>query len=205
VFAVLTACLVSTIGSALNALSTVFTMDVYVKNFKPGAPQWEINLVGRIVVVLGAVLAIAMTVAIDAIRGLNLFNVFQSVLGFIAPPMSAVFLMGIFWQRCTTRAANFALTAGTAFCLAVGLLYLWPPQWLTQWLAASGTALPHFMLLSFYLFVAIVASMAVISLTDRSQTRYSIPEPIHEGWSRLAVAMWLALAVVMVALYIFFN
>ena len=76
VFAVLTACLVSTIGSALNALSTVFTMDVYVKNFKPGAPQWEINLVGRIVVLIGAVLAIVMTVAIDAIKGLNLFNVF---------------------------------------------------------------------------------------------------------------------------------
>ena len=107
VFAVLTACLVSTIGSALNALSTVFTMDVYVKNFKPGAPQWEINMVGRLVVLVGAVLAIAMTVAIDAIKGLNLFNVFQSVLGFIAPPMAAVFLLGIFWKRCTTRAANF--------------------------------------------------------------------------------------------------
>ena len=86
-------------------------MDVYVKNFKPGAPQWEINLVGRIVVLIGAVLAIVMTVAIDAIKGLNLFNVFQSVLGFIAPPMASVFLLGIFWKRCTARAANVCLTA----------------------------------------------------------------------------------------------
>lgn len=31
VLAVLTAALVSTVGSALNALSTVFTMDIYVK------------------------------------------------------------------------------------------------------------------------------------------------------------------------------
>ena len=198
VFAVLTACLVSTIGSALNALSTVFTMDVYVKNFKPGAPQWEINLVGRIVVLIGAVLAIVMTVAIDAIKGLNLFNVFQSVLGFIAPPMASVFLLGIFWKRCTARAANVCLTVGTVFCLTVGILYLWPPAWLTmQW--------PHFMLLSFYLFVILIAGMILISLTDSDKTRYEIPAPVKEDWSRLAIGLWVALAVVMVSLYIYFN
>ena len=198
VFAVLTACLVSTIGSALNALSTVFTMDVYVKNFKPGAPQWEINLVGRIVVLIGAVLAIVMTVAIDAIKGLNLFNVFQSVLGFIAPPMASVFLLGIFWKRCTARAANVCLTAGTVFCLTVGILYLWPPAWLTlQW--------PHFMLLSFYLFVILIAGMILISLTDSDKTRYEIPAPVKEDWSRLAIGLWIVLAVVMIGLYVFFN
>jgi SSS family solute:Na+ symporter len=205
VFAVLTACLVSTIGSALNALSTVFTMDVYVKNFKPGAPQWEINLVGRLVVLIGAVLAIIMTIAIDAIKGLNLFNVFQSVLGFIAPPMASVFLLGIFWKRCTTRAANFALTIGTLFCLTIGILYLWPPQWLTEGLASAGITLPHFMLLSFELFVILIVSMAVISLTDKDKTKYEIPAPVREGWSKLATTLWTALAIVMIGLYIFFN
>ncbi|MBQ7419223.1 MAG: sodium:solute symporter [Prevotella sp.] len=198
VFAVLTACLVSTIGSALNALSTVFTMDVYVKNFKPGAPQWEINMVGRLVTVIGAALAIVLTIAIDAIKGLNLFNVFQSVLGFIAPPMAAVFVLGIFWKRTTTRAANFALTVGTIFCLTVGILYLWPPEWLQfPW--------PHFMLLSFELFIILVASMVVISLTDKDKTVYEIPAPVHESQSKLAIGLWIALAIVMIGLYIYFN
>ncbi len=205
VFAVLTACLVSTIGSALNALSTVFTMDVYVKNFKPGAPQWEINLVGRLVVLIGAILAIIMTVAIDAIKGLNLFNVFQSVLGFIAPPMASVFLLGIFWKRCTIRAANFCLTFGTIFCLGIGILYLWPPVWLTDWLTGTGTTLPHFMLLSFELFVILAVAMAIISLTDKDKTVYEIPAPIREGFSKLAVGLWTALAIVMISLYVFFN
>jgi SSS family solute:Na+ symporter len=198
VFAVLTACLVSTIGSALNALSTVFTMDIYVKRFRPDASQRHINYVGRLVTVIGAVIAIALTVAIDAIKGLNLFNVFQSVLGFIAPPMAAVFVLGIFWKRCTTRAANFALTIGTAFCLTIGVLYLWPPEWLQfPW--------PHFMLLSFELFVILAVAMVIISLTDRDQTQYHIPEPINEGWSRLAISLWVTLAVVMIGLYIYFN
>jgi SSS family solute:Na+ symporter len=198
VFAVLTACLVSTIGSALNALSTVFTMDIYVKRFNPNASQRRINYIGRIVTVIGALIAIVLTVAIDSIKGLNLFNVFQSVLGFIAPPMAAVFLLGIFWKRATTRAANFALTVGTAFCLIVGVLYLWPPEWLQlPW--------PHFMLLSFELFVVLVVAMVIISLTDGDKTQYAIPAPVREGWSKLAVGLWIALAVVMISLYVYFN
>ena len=138
VFAVLTACLVSTIGSALNALSTVFTMDIYVKRFRPDASQRRINYVGRLVTVIGAVIAIVLTVAIDSIKGLNLFNVFQSVLGFIAPPMATVFLLGVFWKKASARGANLTLTAGTAFCLLVGVLYLWPPAWLTTLLTNNG-------------------------------------------------------------------
>ena len=205
VFAVLTACLVSTIGSALNALSTVFTMDIYVKRLNPRASQHRINFIGRLVTITGAAMAIVLTVAIDSIKGLNLFNVFQSVLGFIAPPMTAVFVLGIFWNRTTTRAANFALTAGTAFCLTVGVLYLWPPQWLITALATAGIALPHFMLLSFYLFILLALSMVVISLTDKNCERYEIPAPVHEERSMLAIGLWVALATVMILLYVHFN
>jgi SSS family solute:Na+ symporter len=107
-------------------------------------------------------------------------------------------VLGIFWKRCTTRAANFALTVGTAFCLIVGVLYLWPPEWLQfPW--------PHFMMLSFELFVILAVSMVIISLIDKDKTQYEIPAPIHEGWSKLAVGLWLALAIVMISLYVFFN
>ena len=196
VFAVLTACLVSTIGSALNALSTVFTIDIYVKRFRPDASQRHINHVGRVVTVVGAAVAILLTIAIDSIKGLNLFNVFQSVLGFIAPPMTAVFLLGVFWRRTTTRAANVALTAGTAFCLAVGILYLWGPK---------SVPWPHFMMLSFWLFVILVATMVVISLLDRHASVHEIPQPIRIQSSRRVITLWAALAIVMIGLYVFFN
>ena len=173
-------------------------MDIYVKKFNPNASQRRINYVGRIVTVIGAAVAILLTVAIDSIKDLNLFNVFQSVLSFIAPPMAAVFVLGIFWRRTTTRAANFALTIGTAFCLIVGVLYLWPPEWLSfPW--------PHFMLLSFELFVILAVSMVILSLTDKDPKQYSIPAPIREGWSKLAVTLWLILAIVMISLYVYFN
>ena len=69
VLAVLTAALVSTVGSALNALSTVFTMDIYVKKIRPQAKQKEIIRVGQVVTVVGALISVIITIAIDSIKG----------------------------------------------------------------------------------------------------------------------------------------
>lgn len=200
VLAVLTAALVSTIGSALNALSTVFTMDIYVKNFNPEASQKEIIRTGHIVTLLGALISVIITIAIDSIKGLNLFNVFQSVLGFIAPPMAAVFLFGVFWKRTTTLAANAALTVGTVFSIGVGILYLWvlPADQYSFW--------PHFMMLSFYLFVIISAGMCLVSLFGKrsGQPAFDIRK-VMEKPSRGVVIAWILLAAVMAGLYLFFN
>jgi SSS family solute:Na+ symporter len=198
VLAVLTAALVSTVGSALNALSTVFTMDIYVKRINPNASPKSIIRTGHIVTIAGALISILITIAIDSIKGLNLFNIFQSVLSFIAPPMAAVFLLGVFWKRTTRLAANLALTVGTAFCLMIGILYYWilPAGVYTFW--------PHFMLLSFYLFLILVAFMAVVSLCGKREVSTLdfgvIPKP-----GRQVVVLWTALIVVMIGLYLFFN
>jgi SSS family solute:Na+ symporter len=61
------------------------------------------------------------------------------------------------------------------------------------------------MLLSFELFVILAVAMAIISLTDSDKTQYEIPAPVREGWSKLATTLWIALAVVMICLYVFFN
>ena len=227
VFAVLTACLVSTIGSALNALSTVFTMDIYMKRFSGGESEEvggerlpstsdsncnpspltsHLNFVGRLVTVCGAAIAIVLTVAIDSIKGLNLFNVFQSVLGFIAPPMTAVFLLGVFWRRATTRAANLALTAGTAFCLTVGVLYLWGPQTFqfSIFNVQCSMSWPHFMMLSFLLCVVLIVMMVVVSLMSKAPEAVTTT-PVKQSHSAFVFTLWAALAVVMTGLYIFFN
>ena len=47
--------------------------------------------------------------------------------------------------------------------------------------------------------------MVIISLTRRDWTHYTIPAPVHEGVSRLAVGLWIALTVVMISLYVYFN
>lgn len=200
VMAVLAAALISTIGSALNALSTVFTIDIYVKRINPTATQEQIISTGRIVTVVGAIISILITLAIDSIQGLNLFNVFQSVLGFIAPPMAAVFLFGVFWKRTTARAANITLTFGTAFSLLVGVLYLWVIP------AGLSDLRPHFMTLSFLIFVIISITMIIVSITDKSNTtQHTLDFGTLTAPTKRVCLLWGILIAVMIGLYIFFN
>jgi SSS family solute:Na+ symporter len=202
VIVVLIAVLVGTIGSSLNSLSTVFTMDVYVKNINPNATNKQIITVGRLTVIAGCIFAVIMVLAIDNIKGLNLFDVFQAVLGFIAPPLSVVFLLTVFWKRTTRKAVNFTLSIGSALSLGIGICYLWilPPSKYSFW--------PHYLMLSFFIFAGLLCIAILISLIDQNPSVYEVNE-IHEANiekpSRKVWISWIALAVIMVALYIFFN
>lgn len=199
VMAVLIAALVSTIDSALNSLSTVFTMDIYLKKHKTSATQKEIVKIGRIVTFVGAIVAIFLTLAIDSIKGLNLFDVFQAVLGFIAPPMSVVFLFGVFWKKTTTKAANAVLSFGTIFSLGTGLVYFITKERF-EW--------PHFLLLSFYIFIILVVLALLITLlspntkeSDKNTLDFSnLPKISKRVW-----ISWGLLIITMITLYIIFN
>ncbi|HYH56270.1 MAG TPA: Na+/glucose cotransporter, partial [Anseongella sp.] len=202
VLAALIAALISTLDSALNALGTVFTMDIYVRKYRPGASPATIVRTGRLVTVAGAAIAVFLALAIDGIRGLNLFDVFQSVLGFIAPPMSVVFLFGIAWKRTTARAANLILTAGTAFSLLTGILYLW------VFPAGSHAFWPHFLLLSFFIFTALALLAFLVSYFDRQGAGQEGNTLDYRSPPKLSVpvrAVWIGLALVMAGLYLFFN
>ncbi|WP_207425251.1 sodium/solute symporter [Pedobacter sp. SYSU D00535] len=202
VIVVLIAVLVGTIGSSLNSLSTVFTMDVYAKKINPNATNKDIVRVGRLTVIAGCVFAVMTALAIDNIKGLNLFDVFQSVLGFIAPPLSVVFLLTVFWKRTTRKAVNFTLSVGSAFSLLVGIVYLWilTPDKFPFW--------PHYLLLSFYIFAFLLIVAIIISLLDKSPEVYKpdleVTKNIAKPTKRVKVA-WTMLVITMVILYIIFR
>ena len=194
VVVVMVAALISTIGSALNSLSTVFTMDIYVKNFKPDCTNKEITRIGRVVVLIGAVFAVLLAISITFIQGLSFFNIFQSVLSFIAPPMSVAFLFAVFWKKTSTKAINILLTLGTVFSLGVGIAYYCG-------LIFEGL---HFLYISFFIFVVLAIFVSIFSLADKSATSSSLeykPIKINKG---VKIA-WSLLVVVMVGLYVFFN
>jgi solute:Na+ symporter, SSS family len=202
VIVVLIAVLVGTIGSSLNALSTVFTTDVYAKKINKNAANTDLIRVGRITVIAGCLFAIMMALAIDNIKGLNLFDVFQSVLGFIAPPLAVVFLLTVFWKRTTKKAVNTILSAGSAFSLGVGVLYLWvlPQSRYQFW--------PHYLLLSFYVFALLGIVAILVSILDRSAVVANTTHSDSAGDVKTTNRVWLSwilLATIMIALYIIFN
>jgi SSS family solute:Na+ symporter len=199
VICVLIAVLVATIGSSLNALSTVFTTDVYVKNIHPAATIEQQIKIGRISIVIGAIFAVLMAIAIDNIRGQNLFNIFQAVLGFLAPSLSVVFLLSVFWKGTTRKAVNSILSFGSAFSLFVGILYLWifPADAYPQW--------PHFLLLSFYIFAILLVAAVLLSLTDSTPQRNNAETAAIPVTSKKVKVLFAVLGLVILTLYLIFN
>lgn len=195
VIVVMMAALISTIGSALNSLSTVFTMDIFVKHYRPNADNKQIKQIGRIVVLIGAFISIFLAVGITFIQGLSFFNIFQSVLGFIAPPMSVAFLFAVLWKKTSVKAINLTLSLGTVFSIGTGILYY-------NNLIFKGL---HFLYISFIIFVVLATFVFVFSLTDKqnvSVTKLNY-QPIKIE-NKVKVA-WGFLILIMAGLYLFFN
>lgn len=190
--------LVATIGSSLNALSTVFTTDIYLKKINPNADTPKLISIGRTAVLFGCAFAVMMAIAIDQIKGLNLFDVFQSVLGFLAPSLTVVFLLAVFWKRTTANAVNIILSFGSLFSLTIGVLYLWvfTPDKYPFW--------PHYLLLSFYIFLFLLLAAVVISLLTRNTKAIESAED-NVQVSPAVKTSFTILGAVILLLYIIFN
>jgi len=194
VVVIMSAALISTIAAALNSLSTVFTIDIYLKNKSENVSNREINRTGRIIVLFGALLSIFLAIGITFIQGLSFFNIFQSVLGFLAPPMAAAFLFAVFWKKTSMKAINLTLTLGTLFSIGTGILYY------------TGMIFRdlHFLYVSFFIFVTLAVFNFIFSLTDKavSNTVFEY-KPIKIN-HKVKLA-WIVLVAIMIGLYVFFN
>lgn len=116
----LMAALMSSLASVFNSCSTLFTVDVY-KKLKPETPEKELLRIGRIATALVVLLGIAWIPIMQNISGV-LYEYLQSVQSYIAPPITAVFLLGIFYKRINNKGALVTLVVGMmAAFIRIGL------------------------------------------------------------------------------------
>ena len=107
----LMAALMSSLASVFNSCSTIFTMDIY-KKLRPLTAEKKLVNIGRIATVLVVILGIIWIPIMDKIGGGTLYKYLQSVQSYIAPPITAVFLLGILWKRVNSKAAIVTLLSG---------------------------------------------------------------------------------------------
>lgn len=206
VVAILMAALISTINSQLNSLSTLFTMDIYTKFRRTEPSDRELTFMGRVVMAVGAVVAVILSWGLSNVEGMDLFSLLQSIIAFMAPSMAVVFLAGVLWKRATPKAALTVLIGGNTASIGIGVCYLakWP----------AGFEWPHFLLLSFYLFAALMILMVLVSLlpppVDESKRLPTLRES-RQRCRELGVAtsshlmLWGGLAAIMAVLYLLFT
>ncbi len=103
VVAALSAAIVSSLASMLNSTSTIFTMDIYKPYINRNASNKDLVKTGRISVL--AALAVAALLAPQLGSLPQMFQYIQEYTGLVSPGILAVFLMGLFWKKTSTKAA----------------------------------------------------------------------------------------------------
>ncbi|KAK0140828.1 Sodium/glucose cotransporter 5 [Merluccius polli] len=114
--AVMMAALMSSLTSIFNSSSTLFTMDIWKKH-RPCATEKELLLVGRIVTVILVVVSVVWIPILQSANSGQLYVYIQSVTSYLAPPVTAVFSLAVFWKRTNEQGAFWGLMVG----LVVGL------------------------------------------------------------------------------------
>ena len=107
VVAAIVAAIGSSISSMVNSTSTIYTLDIHRHYFAQNASETKLVFVGKlaatITLLTGALIAPALS-SFDQI-----FQYIQKYTGFISPGVLAIFLLGIFWKKTTTRGAMSAV------------------------------------------------------------------------------------------------
>ena len=107
----LMAALMSSLASVFNSCSTIFTIDIY-KKLKPKESEKKLLRVGKLATTLIVVLGIIWIPIMQKIGGGVMYQYLQNVQSYIAPPVAAVFLLGIIWKRVNSKAAISTLIVG---------------------------------------------------------------------------------------------
>jgi SSS family solute:Na+ symporter len=106
----LLAALMSSLASVFNSCSTLFTVDIY-KKLRPNTPEKKLVRTGQIATVIVVIIGIIWIPIMANISGV-LYEYLQSVQSYIAPPITAVFLLGIFHKRINAQGAFVTLVVG---------------------------------------------------------------------------------------------
>ncbi len=185
VLAGMLAALMSSLASAFNSCSTLLTWDVYRK-WRPQATEARLVAVGRITAVILVVLGLLWIPFMKYVSS-QLYIYLQSVQAYIAPPIAACFLLGLFFRRLNGAGAIASLWTG----LVLGLLRLilelvngvsktgLPDGTIWAWMAEINFL--HFAVLLFVVSTFVLAGVSALTPAQPAGLSYGAATPAAPG------------------------
>ena len=209
----LMAALMSSLASVFNSSSTLFTVDIFKKLY-PNSSEKRLVNIGRMATGIVVVLGIIWIPIMQKIGGGVLYNYLQSVQSYIAPPITAVFLLGILWKRVNAQGAIatlfFGLLVGTLRIIAEISNSGEPGLW-------TSFAEINFAHMAIYMFIACVIVCSVVSLLTPAPNEEQIKgltfgtltkeqkEANQNSYSMLDIAASILLVIIVVGILSYFT
>ena len=162
----LLAALMSTIAAALNSSATLVAVDI-VKRLKPRTTDEQQVRIGKISAVL--IMLLAMLWSTQGGRYSSIFEAINAIASNLAPPITTVFLWGVFWRRGTKQASLVTLIFG--FLMGAVSFVIDMPVFGTVKIITQKWGIP-FMMQAWWMFCICSIVFVVVSLlTPRPDPR----------------------------------
>jgi len=209
VVAGLLAALMSSLSSVFNSCSSLITLDIYRK-WRPETSEKQLVMVGRIATAFLVLFGLAW---IPIMRQLGQIYVYlQSVQAYIAPPIAAVFLLGVFFKRLNARGAMASLLTGLVLGMSRLGLEIFKDHlsgFLYQYAAIN------FLHFAAFLFVVCSVILVVVSLRSPAPSDQKLADLTYEtttgrsdsnpAWRRVDVILSIVLAGIVGAIWLYFS
>lgn len=190
VTAAMLAAAMQTCSAALNSSATLVAYDLF-KRWKPATSDHQLVMVGKLTTVLATILAIAMSPLFGHYD--TIFAGMNKLISYVAPPITAVFLFGVFWKKASARAAFITLISGTIMGAIIFPLDFWKKEF-GSWLKITSPSMANaydwfsrhvigdFMLTAFYLLVVCCAIMWIASKLLPEQLKEEARTLVWDNW-----------------------
>jgi solute:Na+ symporter, SSS family len=191
VVAAMLAAAMQTCSAALNSAATLFAYDIW-KRWNPATSDHSLVKIGRWTTIVATLIAIVLSPIFGHYD--TIFNGLSQLICYIAPPITAVFLVGVFWKRAGGRAAFITMVIGGligAACFVFSFFkdFFAGAKATPESIAASpalnfiyNIALKDFMLASFGMFVLCVLIQVIASLVLAEPLKEEARSLVWEHW-----------------------
>jgi SSS family solute:Na+ symporter len=187
VLAALFGMVVSALAAMLNAVSTLFSIDIYKEFFRRKASEGEIVWVGRISVGVFMVLACFMVPVLHNPKFGGIFTLIQEFQGFVSPGVLCAFMFGFFVPAAPRWSGTLALLG----CPVIyGLLKVFKPD----------TAFLDRMSITFVI-IAVVMTLATVLFPLKEKFKLETNTTMDLKTSKAAVFFGLIVVLITAWLY----
>jgi SSS family solute:Na+ symporter len=173
-FAALTAAVVASLAGKANSISTIFSLDIYKKFFNKEASEKKLVITGRWTVIIAMIVAALVAPALKTLD--QAYQFIQEYVGFIAPGVLVIFLMGFLWKRATSAAALTAALLTIPLSTVLKFLPVWTNGWFPDYPFLDRMSI---------VFVLLILIMIVVSLLNPASKQQEQKIIIEKSMFRL--------------------